>query len=280
MGRKQNRMATSPIDDKIISSHALKEELSKLPEEKILSTGYYWLDQCIEGFALGDLVVIVGEPKTGKSLYAMSISARMAKLGAKSLWIQAELSYTQFIKRFKGDMPMFYVPRNLNIPTLTWIEAKIVEAKALGIQVVYIDDLGMLVDEDVFKFKNAQDIYGARIMKLKRFAVRYGVCIVGLWHVDKESSKKVKKAVMRPTDVKGMTDLVYRADTVIGIDRPDKEKESLRVQDVVSGQLIVNKETRFHILVCRRTGARNAYISGHLGEDGYHHEENEPLPEI
>lgn len=264
------------VDDRVVSSHALAEEVRKLPDEKILSTGFYWLDKCIEGFALGDLVVVVGEPKVGKSLCAMSIATRMEKLGVKSLWIQAELSYSQFIKRFKGEIPMFYVPRELATPTITWIEKKAEEAKALGAQIIYIDDLGMIADEDMYKFKHAQEIYGMRVMRLKRMAVRLNLCVVGMWHVDKESSKKVKNAVMRTTDVKGMTDLVYRADTVIGIDRAEKLKESKRVQDsALGGELIMSKEARIHILACRRTGTRSVYIGAHLGDDGFIHEDDE-----
>ena len=265
-------MEPQNVDDRLVSSEEYAEEIRKLPEEALLPTGFKWLDKCIGGFGMGDLVVLVGEPKTGKSILAMSLTNTMAKLGTKALWIQAELSYPQFFKRFKEAPPTFYVPRVLNVPTITWVEQKVIEAKKLGAKVVYIDDLGMIADEEMYRNKHAQEIYGVRIMRLKRLAVRHEVCVVGMWHVDKESGRR-KTDSAELTDIKGMTDLAYRADTVLKLERAGKKTESHRAQDMAIGELILDRSAKVHVLACRRTGVKKVYIGCYMGDDGYYHEE-------
>lgn len=258
-------------NDKIISSVELQEELKKLPPQQFFSTGMKYLDKLVEKMAEGDFWVIAAEQKQGKTQLAVSISTNLIKQGVNCLWLEAELSYREFFKRFGAELPVFYLPnRQLRMPTLTWIELKIKEAKdKFNTKVIFIDDLGMIADEEMYKHKHAIEIYGIRMQRIKELCLKYRVCIVGIAHVHKEAAKR-KKAGMDTSDIKGAMDLAYRADTLIGIERLVGTTATKTIQEMDNQEeFLFSRDCYIYVMDCRRTGSRRIRIKCYIDDDGF-----------
>ena len=261
------------INDEIVDIHTLQKEIEEQPDVNIFSTGYKYLDECINGVREGDFIAIAGKPKSGKSQFAISLTKNFTELGNKCLWIQAELSYKEFIKRFGKEPPLLYVPRELKMPTITWIEGRIKEAvEKYGVRVVFIDDIGLIADEEMYGKRNAFEIYGIRMTRLKRVAVRNKIAIFTIAHIDKDSAKKGKTksgSNMDASDIKGTMDMWYRVDSMIGIQR-GQPKSEITIQDRNPGDsLFMDTDCYVYILASRHTGIQNTRIKCRMDVDGF-----------
>lgn len=258
------------VDDSIISSVDLQEELKKLPTQRFFSTGMPYLDKITGQFAEGDFVVVGGNQKSGKTNFAISLTKNFIKQDISCLWFEIELPYREFLARFGETLPVFYLPKVLNVPTLTWIENKIDEAiKKHGVKMVFIDDLGMITDEELYRQNNAVDILDTRLLKLKRMAVRKNICIIGVNPFVSASIRK-KKTEMDTSDFRGTARIGYTADLLLGIDRNVGTSKTRTAQDILEdNELLIKTETYIYILDCRRTGARKIRVRCHLTDEGF-----------
>ena len=261
-------MEPPKIDDRIITSHELREILKEKPRNTIFSTKMPYLDKLIGGFAEGDFIVVGGAPKSGKSTLLMTWTHRLTEQKIPCLWFQIELPYQEFLDRFGTALPVFNVPRVLNVPTLTWIESKIDEAiKKYGTKVVFIDHLGMLADEGMYKYRNSVDIFDSRLQQLKRMAVRKSVCIIGVNPLIQATLRK-KSTEMDTADFRGTAMIGYYADTLIGLERLMGRSRTNVAQDMDDTELLISTEMYIYIMDSRRTGCRKMKIKCQLTEDG------------
>jgi hypothetical protein len=257
------------IDDRVISSHELKKELANLPEQRFFPTGMKWLDELTGKFAEGDFVVIGGSQKAGKSLLAITLTRNFIEQKINCLWFEIELSYREFLERFGEELPVFYLPKVLNVPTLTWIEQKIDEAiKKYDVKIVFIDDLGMVTDENLYKQNNAVDILDSRLLAIKRMAVRKNICIVGINPFVSASLRK-KKTEMDTSDFRGTARIGYTADLLLGIERNIGTSKVRIAQETEPEEFFISTDTFIFVLDCRRTGSRKIKIKCHLDEKGF-----------
>lgn len=256
-------------NDPVVSSHEVHEALQNAPEQRFFSTGMRYLDELTGGFAEGDFVVLGGNQKSGKSQFLVTLVRNLTKKDVPCLFLEMELSYREFLERFGAELPVFYLPRKLSVPTLTWIESKIDEAVArFGVKVVFIDDLRMIADEATFRERNAVDILDQRLLKIKHMALSKRLCIVAVNPFVTTAIRK-KKAEMDTSDFRGTATIGYTADTLLGIERLAGRTSVRTAQDAEeAGDLLLDTTTYIHILDCRRTGARRVRIKCHLNEHG------------
>ena len=258
--------------DRIVSSKELADELSKLPPQKFFKSGLEGLDTLLKGFAEGDFIVVAGEQKSGKTTLCATLTRRFTQQDIPCLWFSVELPYQElFDQVFRGDPPLFYLPRTRDEKSVQWIEKKIKEAvEKFGIKVVFIDHLGLVRDEKTFLQRNSIDIIDERIAQLRELALKYRICLFGVSEYNKESINKADKTEMKTGNLRGTARLGYTASAVIGIERLAGVKTARVWQDIKNQpeDIFLKTDMWIYVLDCRRSGARKIKIKCYQNDMG------------
>ena len=172
-------------DDQIITSYDLQDIIKQEPPLKVFNSKMPSLDKAIEGFQPGELIAISGPRKSGKTLFAQSLTKNFIDQDIKSLWFSYELTSRQFIERFP-DLPFFVLPLKLKAYALDWLQDRIVEALTkYSIEVVFIDHLHFLFD--MARSRSVSIEIGQIIRWLKTLAIELNLVIFVLCHLQKIS---------------------------------------------------------------------------------------------
>ena len=85
-------------------------------KEKVvsISSGYTSIDGIINGFDLGDLVIIAGRPAMGKSCLVANMALRLAKKGNPILFISLEMKADQISKRMIASLSSIHLTKLKN----------------------------------------------------------------------------------------------------------------------------------------------------------------------
>lgn len=264
--------------DRIVQSTELKKELDNAPKQAFFKSNNKYLDQLIGGFAEGDLIVLGGNPKCGKTTLLQTWTRQFAEQGLGCLWFSVELSNREFISRFGEDLPIFYLPRIMPTKTThTWIEKKILEAKAKhDIKFVFVDHIGMVADEDMYRQSNAVDVLDSRIFRLKRFALEQHVCLIAVSPLVLQTLRK-KKTEPSIGDFRGTAMTGYTADTLMVIDRlagksriETANDEEAELDKLVGVQ--ARTDSYLYVIDSRRTGTKRVRVKMYLDEKGDYRE--------
>jgi replicative DNA helicase len=158
-----------------------------LGPEVVIPSGFGHMDRHLNGgFAPGELIVVGGPPKNGKTLYAQTLTQNFYKQGVKSLWLQYEVGFAQFIKKFHPDkFPEFILPKKglTRYYDVGWAEERIAEARErFGAGIVFIDHIHALFE---LHKQNASLELGSLVRKLKQVAVDYDMIIFFMCHLRK-----------------------------------------------------------------------------------------------
>lgn len=260
--------------DRIVTSHELLEELKNAPPQQSFQSGHKFLDELIGGFAEGDLVIIGGTQKSGKSTFIQTLTKRFAEQDIACLWFSIEMSNRELLNRFGPKLPIFHLPRVMPTgTTLSYVEKKIKEAKLKhNVKVVFIDHIGMMVDEETARQKNHVEILDARLQRIKAFAISERVCIIAIAPF---SLGAVRKKNQQPStgDFRGTAMLGYTADTLLAMDRMQGQSnittanEKFSDIEALKGGYLIPSDSYLHILDSRRTGARKVKIKMDLDPD-------------
>ena len=170
----------------------LEEERKRTPPF-VAFTGIDTLDQTTEGFRKGQLIVLSGPPKNGKSQLAVTFTtAFWGKY--KCLWFQYELPAHEFLSRFpvnpEGKID-FFMPKQNRSNNLEWLEERIVEAKQKnGTDIVIIDHLDFVRDPAILKTlgggqQNTATYVGSIVQRIKSIAIEQNIVIILLTHIRK-----------------------------------------------------------------------------------------------
>lgn len=224
-------------EDRVISSFEIRDRLKKDQGRVGFCVGIPKIDELVEGFQGGELVIITGKTGQGKSLFAQSLTALFSKMRVWSLWFSYEMTNRQFIERFP-NLPLFYMPQTLVGNALNWIEQRIVEGIAkYGVKAVFVDHLHFLID--LAQKQNPSLQIGQIVRTLKLIALKYEIVIFLLCHVE-----KTKNDVPSINEIRDSGMIPAESDMVFVVWRiPDDEKKS---EFNLSGVLIDKS---------RRTGA-------------------------
>jgi replicative DNA helicase len=187
----------SPLDEESLDGYAGKDKLISFRQAahhfrnrksyKIGDFGLEGLDRLTDGLHEGELVVLSGLTKHGKTLLAQTASANLAKYQVPSTWFTYEVPPAQFLEPFKGMEMMMdhcYMPLEHKAYNLKWLFHRILEGfRKAGSRVIFIDHLHFIMD--IARVRNPSLEVGTIVRALKRLAVDRMLCVVLICHVSK-----------------------------------------------------------------------------------------------
>jgi replicative DNA helicase len=153
-----------------------------------IKSGLPYLDTLTSGFESGELIIVSGPTKGGKSLLLQSLTYAFGPQNVFTVWFSYEMTALQFLRRFPGApvMPVAFLPEKLVKNTLKWIEERIIEAKIKhDCRVVMIDHLGFIADDEIVRGENQSQALGRIVRKIKTMAIRNNVIIFLIHHIEK-----------------------------------------------------------------------------------------------
>lgn len=195
------------------------------------------LDTCTDGFRLGQLIVVSGPPKNGKTLLCQNLTTRFTEQGHRCLWLEYELNYEEFLAKFPAGQLDFYIPRIMAGKSLEWIEHRILEAKLkYGTDVVFIDHLDFLRDDKKLRNDvsiNLSSYVGGIVQKVKSIAVRHNLLIFLMSHIRKNEWTSGK--LPSSEELRDSGQIAQLADIVIMVMRKRNEYKQYSDTDAVIG---------------------------------------------
>jgi replicative DNA helicase len=238
---------------------------------KIVQSGFDCLDERIDGFMAGELIVIASRPGIGKSAFVLNIAYKMASQDKKVLFFNLDTSNNHLLERLYSILTEIPVDKIRNkqlsdndlkkIESLKKVNAlnnilpidkarylfKIVELiEDTNPDVVIIDYLQLLQtgDEYQLRYQELSDI----TTDLKFLAKDLDIPIILLSQLSRDVEKKADK---KPSlsDLQGSTDIEAIADKVILLHKNDKNGtiESIVAKNrngyTGSDEFIFDKET-------------------------------------
>jgi replicative DNA helicase len=174
-------------DDEIISSHEMMIEFQEKPESIInVKSSIRSLDRWVDGFRDGELIVISGPTKNGKTLLAQSLTVAFCRQQYTPLWFSFEVPTRQFLNQFR-ELPLIYMPRRLKAHALQWFKERCEESFVkYHTRIIFIDHLHYLID--LARLRNPSIEIGQIIRQLKTLAVQKECLIFLLCHTTKGAS--------------------------------------------------------------------------------------------
>ncbi len=176
-------------EDKIISSHEMMIQLKEKPDSIINVKSYLpSLDDAVDGFREGELIVVSGPTKNGKTLFCQSLTASFIRQQYYPLWFSFEVPAKQFLNNFP-QLPLIYMPQKLKAHTLLWFEERVKESfEKYHTRIIFCDHLHYLID--LAKIRNPSIEIGQIIRRLKSLAVSGEFLIFLICHTTKGSSEE------------------------------------------------------------------------------------------
>lgn len=254
--RLQEIAKTYSGEDKLITSLELVELIKTKPPQRKLMSGFKGLDDILDGFREKQLIVLSAATKSGKTSFAVDLTARLR--AEMPLWLPFEEPAEELIIKFleRGESPpLFNTPGVMGGNTLLWIEKKIIEAKAkYDSKVVFIDHLHFIID---FGENMSQEI-GKTMRALKKLAVKWNVVIVLIAHLKKTKLEEQPDL----EDLRDSSFIAQEADTVIMLWRETKKE---------NGQVVITNNVNVSVQANRRTGktgnVKMVFRDGHFSEE-------------
>lgn len=169
--------------DELITAEKYQEGIK---QEEVLykaMSGIPSLDGILEGFRPGNVIIVSGPTKQGKTTLCQTLTTNMTNDGYKCLWFSFDTPPIELIERFPS-LPTFYLPkRNEMDKKIEWIESKVIEGLAkYDSRIVFIDHLGFLS-----RFSDQHQNYATEltsiVRELKAIAIRWNITIFLNHHI-------------------------------------------------------------------------------------------------
>ena len=221
-------------DDKVLTSFELRDKLladKREPHVHVMS-GMPGIDYATDGFQDGELIIISGPTKQGKTLLAQTLTVNFSKQKQYACWFTYEVPARQFLDQFP-ILPLFYLPTSNKAQDFNWFMERCMEAFfKYNSRIFFIDHLHFLVD--MARVSNPSLEIGAIVRRIKRFAVENDFIIFLLAHIKKNEGDDLSYKDLRDSSF-----IAQDSDTVIMIKRTPK-----------NGMTTAKARVEFH----RRTG--------------------------
>lgn len=215
--------------DRIISSFEMEQiikERKKDGQGVQLKSKMSLIDHYLEGgFQPGELYVISGLTKHGKTLLAQTWTMAFIDQLSPPLWFTYEVPAAQFLSQFP-TFPLVMMPRELKAMDMDWVEERILESESKNYtRVVFIDHLHFLFD--MARSKSPSLEIGTVIRKLKRIGVEQEITIFLLCHTSKvQQGEAITWRHLRDSSL-----VAQESDSVILIGRtPDKGENAAYIE--------------------------------------------------
>src|SRR3972149_9908568 len=126
--QQSKNLAEYDGEDQVLSSQEIALRLKEQPEFLLdVKSNIPSLDAAVDGFREGELVVISGPTKQGKTLLAQSLTVAFHKQQYYPLWFSFEVPYRQFLNQFHV-VPLIYMPATLKPHALDWFKDRVHES--------------------------------------------------------------------------------------------------------------------------------------------------------
>jgi archaellum biogenesis ATPase FlaH len=224
--KKSKNLVEYDGEDRVVSSQELYLKLKEQPESIINAKSFIpTLDNAIDGFREGELIVISGPTKNGKTLLAQSFTVAFEKQQYYPLWFSFEVPTRQFLNQFHV-LPLIYLPTKLKAHALPWVEDRVYESfEKYHTRIIFCDHLHYLVD--LARVRNPSIEIGQIIRKLKSLAVSGNFLIFLLCHTTKGSSENN----LSFESIRDSSFISQESDSVLMIKRtPDKGENRARLR--------------------------------------------------
>jgi replicative DNA helicase len=221
-------------EDQVVTSLELYDKLQADKREPHVNvkSGIPGIDYACEGFRDGELIIISGPTKMGKTLLAQTFTANFTKQKEYACWFSYEVPARQFLEQFP-ILPLFYLPSKNTAQDFNWFMDRCMEAYfKYNARIFFVDHLHFLVD--MARVNNPSLEIGAIVRRIKRFAVENDFIIFLLAHIKKNEGEDLSYRDLRDSSF-----IAQDSDTVIMIKRTPK-----------AGQNVAKARVEFH----RRTG--------------------------
>ena len=173
-------------DDEIVISNDLLLQLHARAQEIHpfeLAPGFPGLDNTIKHYLGGELIVISGPTKHGKTLLAQTKTRNFYRQGHMGVWFSYEVPAHQFLQQFGDDLPVFAMPKSIKDNSLSWIIERVHEAKLKhDIKYVFIDNTHNVIN---LTANNLSQVMGEFLKGVKKMALRFNVAVFLLHHLTK-----------------------------------------------------------------------------------------------
>ena len=180
---REKKLSTYEGDDRVVKSTEIENLLKTQKDPCSFNSKLSSLDEWLEGFEAGELVVVSGVTGQGKTTLCQTLSFNFFTQNIASLWFSYEMTYRQFLRKIPDELFVF-MPLVLKGKSLDWIRDRIQEAKLkFQVRAVFIDHLHFLVD--MAKIKNPSLEIGSIVRGLKRIALDLHVTIFLVAHSTK-----------------------------------------------------------------------------------------------
>jgi len=187
------------VDKEIYQYKDLAEKIRNMPVVPKIPMCYGDLDELLDGgMQPGELMVVSGPTKNGKTSFCQNVSFKQALLDIPTLWLTLEMSWQEITRKF-GEMYKGYrLPKDKDIDSLPiyypvdtrgvgleWVEEHIRNAKEkYGVKMVFIDHLHFLLKLQG-NTSNISFAIGEIVRGVKQLAIKYQIPIVLVAHTKK-----------------------------------------------------------------------------------------------
>ncbi len=206
-------------EDRVVPISEAIGELDLGKEKYQLFSKIPQLDKIVGGFREGQIIVISAQTGQGKTSFLQTLTENFNE---KCLWFTYEVGLEEFIEKF-SELPAFFLPRQLKQNSLTWLENRIIEAKAkYGCKVVFIDHLHYLLEmQKMAEAKSISLLIGMMMRELKKMAIRHEVIIFLVSHMKKVMYDKLPDI----DDLRDSSFVGQESDIVIFLKRRKENEE-------------------------------------------------------
>src|SRR3990167_8548444 len=226
------------------------------PLGKPIFTSIAEFDKAMDGGVRGgEMVVLTGAQKQGKTSYALWLTKQIVDSGVPCLWFTYEMNPWYLKEKFaalgaKEDFNTF-VPIEHSNNTDTWIDERIAEAQEKeACKIIFIDHLHYLVPFEQEKAGNSSLFVGAVARKLKQLAVRTDSIIFLIAH----SRRLADGERVGGNSIRDSALIAHEADYVFSVERlKKKEKKNKSLEDIMAGNQ--TNYSKVSMVANRRTGS-------------------------
>lgn len=205
-------------EDQIVSAPEMMIKLQEKPESVIKVKSFIpSLDEAVGHFQEGELIVISGPTKGGKTLLGQTLTQAFIKQQHYPLWFSFEVPTRQFFGQFK-ELPLIYMPKRLKAHAMEWFEERVFESfLKFHTRIIFVDHLHYLID--LARTRNPSIEIGQIIRRLKTLTVEGEFLIFLLCHTTKGSSD----GELSYESIRDSSFVSQESDSVLMIKRTPKE---------------------------------------------------------
>lgn len=245
-------------DTRVITNFEMLQRIRKLAVlETVRVSSFPLLSKYIEGFRMGELVVITGPTRCGKTLVLNAFTKDLSTAGHFPLWFTYEMPVREFLaQRFprEGEDLNFFLPVTLKPYSLPWIVKVIKRShEEYGTDFVFIDHLHYVYD--MSNSRNSSLEIGFIVRQLKSLAVELEIVIFLVCHTTKALITDEDEVGLHA--IRDSSFVAQEADTVLYM-----------IREVDSKGIVTTNEASIKICKARRTGEMSRKIK--VVKDGFY----------